>query len=91
MSSRDIIKMFRRSMGFSQNKFSEYTGIPVANIQKWEQGVTSPPDYVVYLIARVMLSDEIVPARAKANIARVIPPNFRRTVFHGNTAMPEEI
>lgn len=46
------IKYMRLSTGLSQSKFANVLGIPVANIQKWEQGVSSPPDYVVKLIER---------------------------------------
>lgn len=37
--------------------FATYLGIPVANIQNWEQGVNNPPNYVVSLISRVMKND----------------------------------
>ncbi len=48
------IKELRKCTGLSQNKFANYTKIPVANIQNWEQGVSNPPEYVVSLISRVM-------------------------------------
>ena len=48
------IKELRKCTGLSQNKFANYTNIPVANIQNWEQGISNPPEYVVSLISRVM-------------------------------------
>ena len=51
------IKKLRKLTKMSQSKFAAYLGIPVVNIQHWEQGVSSPPDYVINLILRVMKSD----------------------------------
>ncbi|MBP3804266.1 MAG: helix-turn-helix domain-containing protein [Oribacterium sp.] len=53
----NTIKALRTTTGMSQSKFASYLGIPVANIQHWEQGKTSPPDYVAALISRVMRND----------------------------------
>ena len=51
------IKLFRLYTGLSQNKFAKYLGIPVANIQRWEQGIVNPPEYVIGLIQRIMIND----------------------------------
>ncbi len=53
----NAIKELRSTTKMSQNKFATYLGIPVANIQHWEQGVTAPPTYVISLISRVMKND----------------------------------
>lgn len=53
----NTIKALRSTTGMSQSKFALYLGIPVANIQHWEQGKTTPPDYVASLITRVMKND----------------------------------
>ena len=53
----NAIKELRSTTQMSQNRFATYLGIPVANIQHWEQGVTTPPDYLVSLISRVMKYD----------------------------------
>ena len=53
----NAIKELRNTTNMSQNKFAAYLGIPVANIQHWEQGVTTPPNYLVALISRVMKYD----------------------------------
>ena len=63
----NAIKELRNTTNMSQNKFAAYLGIPVANIQHWEQGVTSPPNYLISLISRVMVYDgyikkELTPA-----------------------------
>ena len=50
MTIRDL----RRKLNMSQRKFADYFNIPVVNVQHWEQGVSSPPDYVPYLINRVI-------------------------------------
>lgn len=44
------IKEMRERTYLSQSRFAELLGIPAPNIAKWEQGVSSPPDYVVKLI-----------------------------------------
>ena len=67
----NTIKELRNTTGMSQSKFAIYLGIPVANIQHWEQGITTPPDYVTSLISRVMKSDgyieeELSPAEVDA-------------------------
>ena len=53
----NAIKELRNTTQMSQNKFATYLGIPVANIQHWEQGVTTPPNYLVSLISRIMKND----------------------------------
>ena len=53
----NAIRELRSTTKMSQNKFATYLGIPVANIQHWEQGVTTPPTYVISLISRVMKND----------------------------------
>ena len=53
----NAIKELRNTTHMSQNRFATYLGIPVANIQHWEQGVTTPPNYLVALISRVMKND----------------------------------
>ena len=51
------IKELRSAANMSQSRFASYLGIPVANIQHWEQGVSNPPDYIPMLIYRVMKAD----------------------------------
>lgn len=48
------IREIRSELGWSQQKFADYFGIPVTNVQHWEQGVAKPPAYVVSLIKRVI-------------------------------------
>lgn len=48
------IREMRRLLDMSQSKFAQYLNIPVINIQHWEQGVASPPKYVVGLIERII-------------------------------------
>ena len=44
------IKEMRSLTGMSQQAFSEYLKIPKRTIQDWEQGLRTPPAYVVELI-----------------------------------------
>jgi len=48
------IKEIRKSTKLSQQKFADKFHIPVANIQKWEQGINKPLDYVVYMIQTIL-------------------------------------
>ena len=53
----NAIKELRSATKMSQSRFAMYLGIPVANIQHWEQGVATPPNYLISLISRVMKYD----------------------------------
>lgn len=44
------IKELREQTYLSQSKFAQIVNIPTANIAKWEQGVSKPPEYVVNLV-----------------------------------------
>ena len=44
------IKEMRDKTYLSQSKFGQLLDIPTANIARWEQGVSSPPDYLLKLI-----------------------------------------
>ena len=48
------IKQLRESTTLSQQKFADKFNIPVANIQKWEQGINRPLDYVVSMIQTIL-------------------------------------
>lgn len=48
------IKEMRTTLGLPQQKFADLLQIPVSNIQRWEQGIVSPPDYARDLIERVL-------------------------------------
>ncbi len=69
------IKELRTITGLSQSKFASYLGIPVANIQHWEQGVTNPPGYLLTLISRVMKNDgypvDVAPTKKPAAVKAV--------------------
>ncbi len=47
-------KKIRESTGLSQQKFADKFNIPVTNIQKWEQGIHKPLDYVVSMILTIL-------------------------------------
>ena len=48
--NRMTIKEMREKTGLSQNQFAVMVGIPVANIQFWEEGKRKPPEYVLNLL-----------------------------------------
>lgn len=49
-----LIREIRDKLDLSQREFAEYLGIPVVNIQHWEQGVSKPPAYVLNMIIRIV-------------------------------------
>ena len=53
----NTVKELRNAAQMSQNKFAAYLGIPVSNIQNWEQQIHNPPAYVISLITRIMKND----------------------------------
>ena len=58
MDTSDKIKELRKKAGLSQSKFSAKFGIPVRTLQQWEQGISAPPEYVVRMMAYIMLLEE---------------------------------
>ena len=53
----------RQKTGLSQSKFAEHFHLNVRTIQQWEQGTRKKPDYVIWLIARVIELEEIINAK----------------------------
>lgn len=50
----DTIQEIRYKTGMSQSAFAKHFDIPVSTLRKWEQGVSSPPDYVLRLLAKAL-------------------------------------
>ncbi len=49
-----LIKELRKMTGLSQARFAEKFRIPKGTLAHWEEGVRTPPDYVVYMITRII-------------------------------------
>lgn len=47
----------RKLTGLSQKAFGKKYGIPWRTIQNWEGEVSTPPEYVLKLLARVVKED----------------------------------
>ena len=58
MDISEKIKELRKKTRLSQSKFSAKFGIPVRTLQQWEQGLSAPPDYLVRMMAYIMLLEE---------------------------------
>jgi len=54
---REDIKELRYRTGLSQSEFARHYCIPVSTLRKWEQGESSPPEYVLMLLARQIQPD----------------------------------
>ena len=51
------VKEIRTLTGLSQARFAEKYGIPKRTLEKWEQGETNPPVYLVKLLERAVKED----------------------------------
>ena len=58
MNCADRIKELRKKTGLSQSKFAAKFEIPVRTLQQWEQGISAPPEYLVRMMAYIMLLEE---------------------------------
>ena len=58
MDISDRIKELRKKTGLSQSKFATKFEIPVRTLQQWEQGISAPPEYLVRMMAYIMLLEE---------------------------------
>lgn len=52
----------RQKTGLSQGKFAKRFHLNVRTVQTWEQGTRKTPDYVIWLIARVIELEEMLNA-----------------------------
>lgn len=48
------IKQLRQQTGLSQSRFAKKFHINVRTLQRWEQGQTPTPDYVVFMVGRII-------------------------------------
>lgn len=56
----DIIREMRTKKGLTQREFGELFGIPINNIQKWEQGINKPTSYTLLMMTRIIeMTEEI--------------------------------
>lgn len=53
----------RQKTGLSQGQFAKRFHLNVRTVQTWEQGARKTPDYVIWLIARVIELEEIINAK----------------------------
>ncbi len=53
----------RQKTGLSQSKFAGRFHLNVRTVQQWEQGTRKTPDYVIWLIAKVIELEEIINAK----------------------------
>lgn len=63
MEFREKLKSLRATTGLSQQKFGMLFRISAINIANWEQGVTKPPEYVEYMLERLIEIDPNVPKK----------------------------
>lgn len=49
-----LIKELRKITGLTQAGFAKKFHIPVGTLAHWEQGIRKPPEYVVYMMAKIV-------------------------------------
>jgi len=52
-----LIKELRKITGLSQAEFAKKFHIPVGTLSHWEQGIRKPPDYVIYMMTRIIYNE----------------------------------
>ena len=52
----------RQKTGLSQGQFAKRFHLNVRTVQTWEQGTRKTPDYVIWLIARVIELEDMLNA-----------------------------
>lgn len=65
MEFKEKLKSIRAKTGLSQQKFGMLFRISAINIANWEQGVTKPPEYVEYMLERLMELDPTIPKKGE--------------------------
>ena len=50
----------RQKTGLSQSQFAKRFHLNVRTVQTWEQGTRKTPDYVIWLLTRVIELEEII-------------------------------
>ena len=50
----------RQKTGLSQSQFAKRFHLNVRTVQTWEQGTRKTPDYVIWLITRVIELEELI-------------------------------
>lgn len=65
METKDKMKALRAKTGLSQQKFGMLFKIAAINVANWEQGLAKPPEYVIYMLERLIEIDPEVPRKEK--------------------------
>jgi len=54
------IKELRQIINMSQRQFSSHFGIPLGTLRNWEQGIATPPEYVLTMILATVRRDKMI-------------------------------
>lgn len=58
-----ILELRQKKTGLSQSQFAKRFHLNVRTVQTWEQGTRKTPDYVIWLITKVIELEGIVNAK----------------------------
>lgn len=54
------IQELRHSLGMSQSKFADKFHLSVRTLQRWEQNQNPTPDYVLFMVSRIIELEDLV-------------------------------
>lgn len=54
------ISELRHFVNMSQRDFANFFGMPLGTLRNWEQGISSPPDYVIQMVINSIRRDKMI-------------------------------
>ena len=61
--TQKTVKELRAKTGLSQHKFANLFNMAAINIANWEQDKTTPPEYVITMMSRLVEIDPDIPKK----------------------------
>ena len=75
------IRDLRDAAGLTQKAFADAFGIPLSTLTKWEQGISSPPPYVITLLAGALPGTHAHLQKISCAIGTIYYDELKKTVF----------
>lgn len=57
INGSETILELRKNTGMSQSRFAAYYGLSTRTLQEWEQGRRTPPEYLLEMMKRLLISE----------------------------------
>lgn len=81
METKDRVKEIIKAAGLSQDRFAAAYGIPKSTVHNWCQGATTPPEYLISLLAKDVAAQRVLPMAWVWNEHRTKPESGHYEVF----------